>query len=437
MKLSSDLRWYLVSTGFYLVPGGIQAVLFPWMIAVYLDESAAKVGFAQMAGPLPMLFLILFGGWLGDRVDQRRLSLILVSFLTLPPIVVACLFYFESVTYELLIVWVLLLGSVGAFAQPARDAMLNRVAGPNIQQVVILVIGVQFAIQILGFGIGSSADLVGPEIVLLTMSGFMGLCALATSRLPPMPADRGSADLVLVDSVSVDSVAEDKGSTKSEVSTNDSVQEPEAKSPLGEIKEGLAVAWQSDRIRPSIILIFGVGLFFASTYMVILPLMVRDIFDGGARGIALAYASNMLGTCTVIFFLMRRGGVDWPGRALIFTGISSSFVVSCLHFELSEWAFYFVIYIWGLCGGVSITLTRAIVQEASPPTHRARIMSVFMLGMMGGMPIGAASIGLLVEAVGVRNAVLVPGVGMLLILLYLYLTTSLYDIRRAPAIAPA
>ncbi|MFT7220286.1 MAG: MFS family permease [Candidatus Azotimanducaceae bacterium] len=428
MKLSGDLRWYLVSTGFYLVPGGIQAVLFPWMIAVYLDESAAKVGFAQMAGPLPMLFLILFGGWLGDRVDQRRLSLILVSFLTLPPIVVAGLFYFESVTYELLIVWVLLLGSVGAFAQPARDAMLNRVAGPNIQQVVILVIGVQFAIQILGFGIGSSADLVGPEIVLLTMSAFMCLCALATFRLPPMPVDRGS-----VGSVSADNVSVDKGSIDPEASSND----PARKSPLSEIKEGLAVAWQSDQIKPSIILIFGVGLFFASTYMVILPLMVRDIFDGGARGIALAYASNMLGTCTVIFFLMRRGGVDWPGRALILTGISSSFVVSCLHFELSELAFYFVIYIWGLCGGVSITLTRAIVQEASPPTHRARIMSVFMLGMMGGMPIGAASIGLLVEAVGVRNAVLVPGVGMLVILLYLYLTTSLYDIRRAPVIAPA
>lgn len=447
MKLSGDLRWYLVSTGFYLVPGGIQAVLFPWMIAVYLDESAAKVGFAQMAGPLPMLFLILFGGWLGDRVDQRRLSLILVSFLTLPPIVVAGLFYFESVTYELLIVWVLLLGSVGAFAQPARDAMLNRVAGPNIQQVVILVIGVQFAIQILGFGIGSSADLVGPEIVLLTMSAFMCLCALATSRLPSMPVDRGSVGSVLVDSVSVanvsvdsvsvDNVSVDKVSIDPEVSSNDPALEPERKSPLSEIKEGLAVAWQSDQIKPSIILIFGVGLFFASTYMVILPLMVRDIFDGGARGIALAYASNMLGTCTVIFFLMRRGGVDWPGRALILTGIASSFVVSCLHFELSELAFYFVIYIWGLCGGVSITLTRAIVQEASPPTHRARIMSVFMLGMMGGMPIGAASIGLLVEAVGVRNAVLVPGVGMLLILLYLYLTTSLYDIRRAPAIAPA
>ena len=59
-----------------------------------------------------------------------------------------------------------------------------------------------------------------------------------------------------------------------------------------------------------------------------------------------------------------------------------------------------------------------------------------MLGMMGGMPIGSAIIGVLVEYMGVRNAVLVPGVGMLLIIAYLYLATNLYDIKRQPVTVP-
>ena len=399
MKLTHELKWYLGSTAFYLVPGGIQAVLFPWLIAVYLQESPIRVGIAQMAGPLPMLFLVLFGGWLGDRVDQRRLSVILASLLAVPPLIVAGFFYADIVTYEILLCWVVLAGCFGAFAQPARDAMLNRVAGDNVQRVVVLVIGVQFGIQILGFAIGSSADVMGPIGVLCFMSFFMMCSAVTTHRLPAMP-----------------------------VASSDTAHE----SPLENIKAGLVVAWQSERIRPAIILIFGVGLFFASAYMVILPLMVRDIFDGGARGIAMAYGSNMLGTCTVIFFVMRRGGIARPGRALILAGCFSSLVVSCLYFELSELAFYGVIYIWGMCGGISMTLSRAIVQEASPPTHRARILSVFMLGMMGGMPIGSAIIGILVEYMGVRNAVLVPGVGMLMIIAYLYLATSLYDVKRQP-----
>jgi len=399
MKLTHDLKWYLGSTAFFLVPGGIQAVLFPWLIAVYLQESPIKVGIAQMAGPLPMLFLVLFGGWLGDRVDQRRLSVILASLLAVPPLIVAVFFYVDIVTYELLLCWVVLAGCFGAFAQPARDAMLNRVAGENVQGVVILVIGVQFGIQILGFAIGSSADVMGPIGVLCFMSFFMMCSAVTTQRLPAMP-----------------------------VESSDTAHE----SPLENIKAGLQVAWQSEKIRPAIILIFGVGLFFASSYMVILPLMVRDIFDGGASGIAMAYAANMLGTCTIIFFVMRRGGIARPGRALILGGVFSSLVVSCLYFELSELMFYGVIYVWGMCGGISMTLSRAIVQEASPPTHRARILSVFMLGMMGGMPIGSAIIGVLVEYMGVRNAVLVPGLGMLLVIAYLYLATNLYDVKRQP-----
>jgi MFS family permease len=402
MKLTHDLKWYLGSTAFFLVPGGIQAVLFPWLIAVYLQESPIKVGIAQMAGPLPMLFLVLFGGWLGDRVDQRRLSVILASLLAVPPLIVAVFFYVDIVTYELLLCWVVLAGCFGAFAQPARDAMLNRVAGENVQGVVILVIGVQFGIQILGFAIGSSADVMGPIGVLCFMSFFMMCSAVTTQRLPAMP-----------------------------VESSDTAHE----SPLENIKAGLQVAWQSEKIRPAIILIFGVGLFFASSYMVILPLMVRDIFDGGASGIAMAYAANMLGTCTIIFFVMRRGGIARPGRALILGGVFSSLVVSCLYFELSELMFYGVIYVWGMCGGISMTLSRAIVQEASPPTHRARILSVFMLGMMGGMPIGSAIIGVLVEYMGVRNAVLVPGLGMLLIIAYLYLATSLYEVKRQPMTA--
>jgi MFS family permease len=399
MKLTHDLKWYLGSTAFFLVPGGIQAVLFPWLIAVYLQESPIKVGIAQMAGPLPMLFLVLFGGWLGDRVDQRRLSVILASLLAVPPLIVAVFFYVDIVTYELLLCWVVLAGCFGAFAQPARDAMLNRVAGENVQGVVTLVIGVQFGIQILGFAIGSSADVMGPIGVLCFMSFFMMCSAVTTQLLPAMP-----------------------------VEPSDTAHE----SPLENIKSGLLVAWQSEKIRPAIILIFGMGLFFASSYMVILPLMVRDIFDGGASGIAIAYASNMLGTCTIIFFVMRRGGIARPGRALILGGCFSSLVVSCLYFELSELAFYGVIYVWGMCGGISMTLSRAIVQEASPPTHRARILSVFMLGMMGGMPIGSAIIGVLVEYMGVRNAVLVPGLGMLLVIAYLYLATNLYDVKRQP-----
>lgn len=158
--------------------------------------------------------------------------------------------------------------------------------------------------------------------------------------------------------------------------------------------------------------------------------MVRDLYHGSAGGIAGAFAANMLGTCTVIFFLMRRGGVERPGRALIAWGFVSVAVVSLLYFELPAWGFYTVIYFWGMCGGISMTMSRSIVQEASPESHRARLMSVYSLGMMGGMPIGSLFLGWCVGYFGARNSILVPVVGMTLVQTLLLVTTRLWHVRR-------
>jgi MFS family permease len=396
--VNPGLRAYLISTGFFLVPGGIQMVLFPWLVAIYLHETPERLGLAQMAGQLPMLLLILWGGLVGDRIDQRRLLVLLHALMMAPSLIMAGLVQADLIVYEVLLAWAMVGGVLGAFAQPARDALLNRVAGRDIQRVVTLTIGVQFGIQILGFGIGSSADSIGPVPLLGAQALCMLGAVLTTLRIPVLPP----------------------------------APQRQRRPALGEIAEGIAIAWRSESIRPSILLTFAVGIFFAGAYMVLLPLMVRDLYQGGAGGIALAFAANMLGTCTTIVFLMRRGGVARPGRALLLGGLTSSMILSALYFDLPAWGFYLVVYLWGLCGGISMTMSRAIVQEGSPETHRARLMSVYSLGMMGGMPIGSLLLGWCVGVMGARTAVLVPVVGMATVLILLLTTSKLWRVERQP-----
>lgn len=394
--MKPGLRWYLTSTGLFLVPSGIQMVMFPFLVAVYLQESPARVGIAQMASQLPMLLLILWGGLLGDRVDQRRLLIGLHVLMAIPPLIMASLVWGDLLFYEVLVGWALVGGVFGAFAQPARDALLTRVAGSDIQRVVTLAVGVQFGIQVVGFAIGSTADRIGPASLMIIQSICMLAAAAATTRMPLLPPAPAR------------------------------VRRPA----LAEIGDGIRVAWRAPEIRAAILLTFSVGLFFAGTYMVLLPLMVRDLYQGGASAIAMTFAANMLGTCTTIYFLMRRGGVQRPGRALLIGGSLSVGILSLLHFELPILGFYLVVYVWGLCGGISMTMSRAIVQEASPESHRARILSVYSLGMMGGMPIGSLLLGWCVGVLGVRNAVLVPVLGMAVVLLALRLGSGLWRVER-------
>ena len=105
-------------------------------------------------------------------------------------------------------------------------------------------------------------------------------------------------------------------------------------------------------------------------------------------------------------------------------------VLALLNLELPQWLFYLVVYLWGLGGGISMTMSRSIVQEAAPETHRARIMSVYSLGMMGGMPVGSLLLGWCVGQFGARDAVLVPVLGMAVTAIALLLSSGLWQVRR-------
>jgi len=82
-------------------------------------------------------------------------------------------------------------------------------------------------------------------------------------------------------------------------------------------------------------------------------------------------------------------------------------------------------------------MTRAIVQEASPESHRARLMSVYSLGMMGGMPLGSLLLGWVTGEFGVRNAVLVPVFGMSIVIAALLLRSKLWHVARRTSASTA
>ena len=141
------LAWYLASSACFVVPLGIGQLLLPWLLAIYLGESATRIGLAQMIAQLPVVMLVLWGGWLGDRMDQRRLLIYLTGIMAIPPLILAAIFYWGSVTYTVVVLYSVIMGCFMAFVQPARDALLNRVAGQRVQQSVTITVGLQWGFR--------------------------------------------------------------------------------------------------------------------------------------------------------------------------------------------------------------------------------------------------------------------------------------------------
>ena len=65
-------------------------------------------------------------------------------------------------------------------------------------------------------------------------------------------------------------------------------------------------------------------------------------------------------------------------------------------------------FVWGLAAGISIMMSRTIVQAAAPPHLLARVLSIYQLGFMGGAPLGAALMGVVADAAGPQLVILVP-----------------------------
>ena len=61
------LHYYFMGTGTWFFAYGLQSVIFAWLVTMVLQESAEKVGLAQMAFLLPSALLMLLGGSLADH----------------------------------------------------------------------------------------------------------------------------------------------------------------------------------------------------------------------------------------------------------------------------------------------------------------------------------------------------------------------------------
>jgi MFS family permease len=392
----SAARWYHTSVAAFMAPAGIQSVMLAWLLAIELGQPAARFGFTQMLGQLPALLLLMVGGWLADRVDARRVLIGAQLVALVMPLTLAAALARGALGEALVLLYALAWGVVSAFAMPARDGLLNRVAGGQVQRMVTVAIGVQFGTQMLGQLLAGRAGSWGPVAILLAQAAMLALGVYAAWRLPAaLPstprAGRGSV--------------------------------------AGEIVGGFALLFTDRTIRATFLLLVGMGVFFAGVMVVLIPLAVRDLYGGGAPDIAVALVAFGLGTLASIALLIRRGGVAVPGRALCLSQFAGCLALTPIAADIGLWAFDACIFVWGMCGGLAMTMSRTILQENAPASHRSRVMAAFSVASAGGAPIGSLLMGLVIGALGVRAAVLVPIAGVALTTIGVMSTHPLWRLR--------
>jgi MFS family permease len=164
---------------------------------------------------------------------------------------------------------------------------------------------------------------------------------------------------------------------------------------------------------------------------VLLPLHVRDSYGGGAAELAIVNVCFWAGTILTTVALLRRGGVGRPGRAMLASMGGGTLILAAFALPLPFAGFAALCFLWGVGGGVVMTMGRTIMQTEAPAAYRARVMALYQLALMGAAPVGALLMGFAVTAAGLAWAPLAPAALMIAIVATLALTTPMWRYRAA------
>lgn len=404
-----ELPAYMLVQVAWFAAFGMQMVIFPYLLKNVLNVSGTALGLAQMALALPSVVFILLGGVLAERADGRNLLILFHLLAALPAAALGIALERENLTYWMMVVYAVGMGTIGAFMMPARDAILNEVverrrrAGSSVtlQQGVAFATLAQFAAQILGLWLGGMASAGGVWPLLATQAGIVASGAIAALFL-----DRGQM-----------------------ITTG----RKGAGAVFGDIMDGMKAVRSNPVLLSMVLSMFGVGVFVIGAFLVILPIVNADVYGFNSGGLRNIFVTFWAGAFCSSVAISRFRHLTRPGRLLLGAQFIGSAGILILVNGAPYWAFLSLVFIWGLAAGISIMMSRGIVQEAAPPALLARVLSIYQLGFMGGAPIGAAVMGIVADHAGPRLVILVPSIGMLTMIAAMALFTPIWKLQMKKA----
>ncbi|MEO1657774.1 MAG: MFS transporter [Pseudomonadota bacterium] len=354
-----------------------------WLMTT-LTPSPAIIALVQAATTAPVFLFGLFAGALADRLDKKRLLIIVNVAMVIIASLLAIAVQLEVMSPALLVGFTFALGAGAAFIAPAWQAIVPSLVSREALSSAI-------ALNSMGINI---ARAVGPAIAGFLIVG-VGLTA-------PFIANIISLVIIII------ALAIWKPTAG-----------PERRLPpeplFGAMVTGLRHAAYNGPLKATLLRALGFFL-FASAYWALLPLIAKGVPSGGAQlyGILLTStgAAAVAGALTLPK-LRKRMSSD----LLVIIG-SLGTALALILFALAPFAI--TVVIGSLLAGASwiavLTSLNVSAQTALPNWVRARGLSVLLMVFFGSMTLGATLWGQVAEHASVTAALLAAAVGIIVLI---------------------
>ncbi len=375
-----NFRLFLLGQGISLIGTWMQAVALGWLV-LEITNSPFAVGLTQAFRSLGVLLFTVYAGVIVDRVDKRRLIVWTQALQMLEALALAALVWTGRVTTSQVLVLALLFGIVNAFDIPARQAFIAELVGKEDLMNAIALNSSMF----------NAARIVGPAVagVLIGVAG-VGMCfflngvsyvaviaGLLAMRLPPF------------------------------------VTRPMPPSAWEGVRQAVAFIRGDTRVWVLVVLV-AVFSVFGFPFLVLMPVVARDVLHTDARGYGLLMAAVGIGAMLGALGLALRGARVRKGPVLLEGGAAFAVLLVLFAAVRSVGVALALLALVGCAMIVTTALANTMLQTLVPDELRGRVMAFYAFVFVGMAPLGAFQAGLVAEHTGAPVAIALGGAGCLI-----------------------
>ena len=369
-----NYRRYFIGQVISLSGNWMQNVTALWLILT-LTNSGIAVGVTTALQFLPMLLFGAYGGLLADRFPKRKLLFVTQSLMTIPAAGLFLVTAFHVEAPWMIYIAVFLFGAVNCVDNPTRQSFVIEMVGSD--RLVNAVSLNSVIIEV--------ARIVGPAIAGLLIAGFGVVPCFGINLLTFV------AMFVALWSMDPRALR---------------TPPPAVRKP-GAIRDGLRHVRHTPELAVPLALMALVGT-LGFNFQVVLPLLAKFSFGGGAGSYAVLVSSMGVGSICAALVNSHRGKT---GGGVIATASLAFGVAALLAAAMPSLIFEAVTL--AALGGAAVIFVSSInstIQLAVSAEMRGRVMALFSIVFLGSTPIGGPLTGWLSEAYDPRVALVLAGV---------------------------
>ncbi|PZE76685.1 MFS transporter [Curtobacterium sp. MCBD17_019] len=368
-----NFRLFTATNLVAMTAGWMQRVAQDWLV-LQLTHSVADVGITVAMQFAPMLLFGLFGGVIVDRYSKRALMMLTQASFALLSGVLAALTLAGVVQAWHIWVIAFVVGLVTVIDNPARQVFVTEIVG---QEHLRNAISVNSSVFQLGGMIGPA--LSGILLVAVGAGWSFGINGIACAAVVVTLGFLRVSELHRMPAV------------------------PPSK---GQLQEGLRYAIRKPTIIVPVVLVAFFSV-FALTMPVLLSAFASDVYHVGAGGYGVFNSMVAIGALTGALLSTRRavvrlrtivGGVGITGLLLVLAGAAPMIA-----------PFALILVAVGMAQLLFQTASNSLVQMSSNIGIRGRVMSLYVLVLLGGQAIGGPVMGQIVDRFGAHVGMVVAG----------------------------